>query len=150
MDGKLTPFVQHLCFLFQEFPLLKRSFRDYLRPNMFLLKRKLLFRLRLTPTHVHLRATSILNADSSRCCTSGKHKTIQLFSLQIFIANENDFEVADIRFPTAVDARYLRVVPVTWNYWIAMRLEVIGFNCSCPLECSYHICEQGSLRTTFW
>ena len=67
------------------------------------------------------------------------------FCLQIFEANKNDYEVVDIRFPTSVDARYLRVIPVTWNNWVAMRLEVIGFNCSCPVECSNAICEQGKL-----
>ena len=37
----------------------------------------------------------------------------------------NAVDVADITFPEPITARFLRVIPKSWNFWVAMRLEVI-------------------------
>ncbi|XP_072017377.1 uncharacterized protein [Amphiura filiformis] len=44
-----------------------------------------------------------------------------------FTANLEQNAVVDIKFPLTIFARLLRVVPIAWNNWPAMRMEVMGY-----------------------
>ncbi|XP_072017378.1 uncharacterized protein [Amphiura filiformis] len=46
---------------------------------------------------------------------------------KIFAANLEKNAVVDIKFPVTIFARLLRVVPIAWNNWPAMRMEVMGY-----------------------
>ena len=50
--------------------------------------------------------------------------------LKTFTANTNSDDVVDINLPEPVVARYLKIVVVSWNAHPAMRMEVIGYDCS--------------------
>ncbi|XP_072017521.1 uncharacterized protein [Amphiura filiformis] len=47
---------------------------------------------------------------------------------KIFRANANTNDVVAIRFPVTIFARLLRVIPVAWHEWPAMRMEVMGYH----------------------
>ena len=51
-------------------------------------------------------------------------------TLQTFTANMNSDDVANIDLPEAVVARYLKIVVLSWNTHPALRMEVIGYDCS--------------------
>ncbi|XP_072017380.1 uncharacterized protein [Amphiura filiformis] len=46
---------------------------------------------------------------------------------KIFTANSNANDIVDIEFPVTIFARLLRVIPVAWHEWLAMRMEVMGY-----------------------
>ncbi|XP_072023253.1 uncharacterized protein, partial [Amphiura filiformis] len=43
-----------------------------------------------------------------------------------FDANSDRNTVANITFPRSISGRFLRIIPIQWNEWITLRLEVIG------------------------
>jgi len=45
---------------------------------------------------------------------------------QIFQGNENKGAVVKHELIPAITAKYIRVLPKTWNYWAAMRIELYG------------------------
>ncbi|XP_072017381.1 uncharacterized protein [Amphiura filiformis] len=47
---------------------------------------------------------------------------------KIFTANADANDVEYIEFPVTIFARLLRVIPITWNEWPAMRMEVMGYH----------------------
>ncbi|XP_072017791.1 uncharacterized protein [Amphiura filiformis] len=51
---------------------------------------------------------------------------------KIFSANENNHGVVNIPFPKPVVARYVRIVVKSYNGYPRLRLEVIGYDCTCP------------------
>ena len=50
--------------------------------------------------------------------------------LQTFSANTNNADVVTISLDKVVLARYLRVVIISYEWWPALRLEVLGFDCA--------------------
>ncbi|XP_072017518.1 lactadherin-like [Amphiura filiformis] len=46
---------------------------------------------------------------------------------KIFTANENSNDIVYIEFPVTIIARLLRVTPIAWYDWPAMRMEVMGY-----------------------
>ncbi|XP_072018170.1 uncharacterized protein [Amphiura filiformis] len=46
-----------------------------------------------------------------------------------FNASSDTLSVVAITFPAPITARYIRVLPITWQNWCSMRLEIIG----CPI-----------------
>ena len=51
-------------------------------------------------------------------------------TLQTFTANTNSDDVVDIDLPEPVVVRYLKIVVLSWNAYPALRMEVIGYDCS--------------------
>ena len=49
---------------------------------------------------------------------------------QTFTANTNSDDVVNIDLPEPVVARYLKIVILSWNTHPALRMEVIGYDCS--------------------
>lgn len=49
-----------------------------------------------------------------------------LISLQVFQGNSNPGDIVRNNFIPPIVARYVRIVPQTWNQRIALKLELMG------------------------
>ncbi|KAG8199486.1 hypothetical protein JTE90_009334 [Oedothorax gibbosus] len=45
---------------------------------------------------------------------------------KIFSGNYDSHTISTIYFPHPIRTRYIRIIPISWNNWIAMRLEILG------------------------
>ncbi len=64
---------------------------------------------------------------------------ILIYYQQLFVANTNPTDVKDIKFPAPVFARFIRIVPKSFNDYnkAALRMEVLGYKTS-----KYNFIEQ--------
>ncbi len=66
---------------------------------------------------------------------------------QIFPANVDSKDIAEIPFPEPILTRYIRIDVESYRRYPVMRFEIIGYDCPCPYRGSYNdthcYCGQG-------
>ncbi|XP_072017793.1 lactadherin-like [Amphiura filiformis] len=62
---------------------------------------------------------------------------------KIFTANKNNHEVVNIPLPKPIATRYVRIVVKSYNIYAPLRLEVIGYECTCPYGLTDGYCAKG-------
>ena len=56
---------------------------------------------------------------------------------QIFPANVNNHDIAEIPFPEPIVTRYIRIVVKTVEVYANLRFEIFGYDIMCPYRGSY-------------